>query len=422
MVVHAYETVPHYREVMDDLGLTPADVRTADDLVKLPITSGRDLAAHPEDFRSSANSEGATLEMTTTGTSGAFRHIHIDRRALFHARAVGLRERDVLKRFLGHGVGHREIGVARDGGTRPVIQDFYRDHAWNPRAVDVRRALVSPADSFDQNLEVINTFKPDVIVGFGAYIGAIYRWAWLNDREIFRPKVISYGGDTLRPSDRHLIERHYRIPVFSTYQACEALHIAFQCERRQGFHIHEDQVVVRVVDRNGRDVEPGDSGSVVISNLVNRATVLLNYELGDLVTLSREVCPCGRTMQLLESFVGRTEDLVARPDGQVAHETVILPSLYDVPGVLQVQLEQMSVQRIIVRVVTANGRDWPRIKLGLDTALRSVLGSENGLSIEIEPVKDIPCGPGGKYSAILSRCRPESCPGAKRYDLQDLER
>jgi phenylacetate-CoA ligase len=416
MAAHAYETVPHYREIMDGLGLTPADFRTVDDLAKLPITSGRNLAKHPARFRSSAIPERATLKLVTTGTSGAFRQVHYDRRALFNARAVGLRERDVLRRFLGHGVGYREIGVARDGGTRPVIQDYYREHAWIPRAADVRRTLVSPADSFEENLEVINTFQPDLMVGFGAYIGAIFRSAWLNDREIYRPEVISYGGDTLRPPDRQLIERHYQIPVFSTYQACEALHIAFQCERRQGFHIHEDQVNVRVVDQDGRDVEPGESGSVVISNLVNRATVLLNYELGDLVTLSPVACPCGRTLQLLESFVGRTEDLVVRPDGQVAHETVILPRLYDVPGVLQVQLEQMSMQQFIVRVVAANREDWSRIRQRLDTELRSVLGGGNRLSLEIESVSDIPCEPGGKYSAIRSRCRPDAY---RRTDLFD---
>jgi len=408
IVSHAYRTVPYYREVMDDRGLAPADIRTAADLVRLPIITGRDLAEHPENFDSRTISPSSSLEIDTTGSSGAYRRIRHDASALFQARAVGLREREVLRRFVGRNVGYREIGVAREGGTRPVIWDFYRAHSWVPRRFDLRRTALSPADSFERNLEVINSFRPDVIVGFGAYIGALFRWAWLNHRDVFRPKVISYGGDMLRPPDRELIERDFRIPVLSTYQACEALHIAFQCERGRGFHIHSDQVVVRVVDGEGRDLPPGRSGRIVISNLTNRATVLLNYELGDLVTLSEAPCPCGRSLPLIDSLEGRIEDLVLRPDGEMAHETVILPRLYGVPGVLQIQLEQKSLQVFCLRVVTREDARWARTREMLDAALRSVLGNGDGLSLEIEQVEEIACGPGGKYSAIRSACRPAS--------------
>jgi phenylacetate-CoA ligase len=406
MVGHAYRTVPYYRKVMDDRGLTPAEFRTAADLVRLPIIGGRDLAENPERFLSRAISPPNILELDTTGSSGAYRRIRHDAAGLFQARAVGLREREVLTRFVGRGAGYREIGVAREGGTRPVIWDFYRARAWIPRQFDLHRTALSPADPFERNLDVINTFEPDVVAGFGAYIGALFRWAWQNQRDVFRPKVISYGGDMLRPPDRELIEGDFQIPVLSTYQACEALHIAFQCERGRGFHIHSDQVVVRVVDREGQDLPPGRSGRIVISNLTNRATVLLNYELGDLATLSETPCPCGRSLPVIQSLEGRIDDLVQRPDGEVAHEAVILPRLYGVPGVLQIQLEQKSLQDFCLRVVTREDVRWIRTQEGLDTALRSVLGNGDGLSLEIDRVEEIACGPGGKYKAILSACRP----------------
>ena len=310
MVEHAYRTVPFYRSLFDELGLVPGDFQTADDLSRLPVITGQDLAGDPHGFLSSKYSEDDTLELSTTGTTGQFKRIFFDSAALFQARAAGLRKRQVIARVLGKTGSYRELAVAREGGTFPVIRDFYRDRAWTPQRFDLNRESISPADSFAKNIEVINAFKPEVIIGFGAYIGAIFRFASEKGLEVKAPKVVHFGGDNLPPPERRLLEERYGIKVLSSLQACEALNIAFQCEERQGFHISLDQVAVRVVDSEGCDVEPGVSGNLVLSNLTNRATVLLNYQLGDRVTLAKELCPCGRTLPLIETIDGRSEDLV----------------------------------------------------------------------------------------------------------------
>ncbi len=120
-------------------------------------------------------------------------------------------------------------------------------------------------------------------------------------------------------SDRQLIESELGIPVLSTYQSVEGLRIAFQCEERSGFHIDADQVVLRIVDANGASQPPGAPGEVVISNLTNRATVLLNYRQGDVAALSFRLCPSGRILPMLESIQGRQDDLVRLPGGSAAH-------------------------------------------------------------------------------------------------------
>ena len=128
-----------------------------------------------------------------------------------------------------------------------------------------------------------------------------------------------YGADRLSDADRLLIETEFGVPVLSTYQAVEALRIAFQCERRHVFHMSLDQVAVRVVDANGKALGPGSTGEIVISNLTNRATVLLNYKLGDVVTLGGSPCPCGRSLPTIERIEGRADDLIVLPGGQRAH-------------------------------------------------------------------------------------------------------
>jgi len=404
MVEHAYGTVPFYWRLFDELDLVPGDLQTAGDLSELPVVTGRDLAADPHDFLSNKFSEEDTLELSTTGTTGQFKRIFFDPAALFQARAAGLRKRQVVVRLLGKTGSYRELAVAREGGTWPVIRDFYRDHSWTPRRFDLNRASISPADPFAKNIEMINAFRPDVIVGFGAYIGAIFRFATENDVEIFPPRLVQYGGDTLQPPERRLLEEDYGIVVLSAFQACEALNIAFQCEERRGFHISLDQVAVRVVDSEGHDVEPGVSGNLVISNLTNRATVLLNYQLGDRVTLARELCRCGRTLPLIETLDGRSEDLILRPGGELAHESVILSQLYDAPGLILLQLEQLALQEFVLRVVSRRDVEWAETERYLDRTLCAVLGAGEEVSLTIERVDDIPLEPSGKFKAIRSAC------------------
>ena len=68
--------------------------------------------------------------------------------------------------------------------------------------------------------------------------------------------------------------------------------------RHRGYHLNSDLYPIRLIDRDGRDAEDESPGEVVVSNLVNAGTVLLNYRLGDLVTAVKGPCPCGRTLPL----------------------------------------------------------------------------------------------------------------------------
>lgn len=80
----------------------------------------------------------------------------------------------------------------------------------------------------------------------------------------------------------------------------------------RGFSRQPDHVAVRVVDENGKTLGPGSMGEIVISNLTNRATVLLNYKLGDVVPLGRSACHCGCTLPTIDVIEGRADDLIVQ--------------------------------------------------------------------------------------------------------------
>jgi phenylacetate-CoA ligase len=404
MAAHAWATVPHYRDTMMELGLRPADVRSADDLAALPLVSGRELAGAPQRFYSSRYDEATTLTLHSSGTNGRAKAVRYDRAALFEALAHGQRQRAVLAHFTGKRTAYREMSVIRAESVATQMRRFYETHAWVPRSMDVQRCILPLELPFDEMLRRINEFRPDLLAGYGSHLGALLRWAWEQGRNLHRPRVIWYGADAMPLADRELIENRLGVPVLSTYQADEALRIGFQCERREGFHLSLDDVAVRVVKPDGSPAGPGEQGEIVISNLSNRATVLLNYRLGDVVTLPTAPCACGRTLPTIERIAGRADDLVVLPDGQSRHSLLFLAPLHAVPGVVQVQLVQETLGALSVLVVCDPSGHWPSIKDSVEQLARRLLGE--GMAVSASRVAEIPREPSGKTRAVISHCRP----------------
>jgi phenylacetate-CoA ligase len=401
MVWFAWREVSFYRDAMAAARLHPEDFRTADDLALLPLIEKKEVLSHPEQF-CPGRKKLSSLRLQSSGTTGRSRELDYDAAAIFLSLAHGYRQRLALSSILGRPGGYREAVIARIDGLPKQIRQFYESHSWLPSRWDLRRITVSPGESFSQILARLDEFRPDVVWGYGAHLGALYRWVSRQNTATHLPKAIVYGGDRMPDPDRTLIEEQLGIPVFSFYQAVEALRIAFQCEARQGLHVSLDQVAVRAIDSSGRTLGPGETGEIVISNLVNRATVLLNYRLGDLVTLGRGSCPCGRSLPTLDRIEGRADDLVLRPDGSSIHALAILEGLQAVPGVVQVQLVQEELYRFLLRVVCSDGADWDHVPARLTASLIAAVGKDT--TLRIEPVPRILPDSGGKVRAVISQC------------------
>lgn len=404
IVAHAYRTVPFYRSIMDERGLRPGGFRTAADLAQLPLISGQDLARDPKLLLSTAAATEPLLEVTTSGSSGHAKRIYWDRAAVFRARAAGVRQRQVLVPFLGRWRGYRALEVSRRGGTSDDVRSFHAAHSLLPARLDIQSVGVYVEDSFERNLEVINSIEPDLISGFGAYIGAVYRWAHVHGRKIFRPRLVCYGGEHLPDADRELLETTYGIPVLSSYQSCEALRIAFQCPRRTVFHVHADQVALRIADANGQTLPAGERGRIVLSNLTNRATVLLNYAIGDVGVMAESACPCGRNFPALASLDGRADDLVTLPNGEMAHDSVLLSELYGVAGVICLQLVQETRYRFRIRVVHSSALPDLALREQLTQALLRVVGRE-GVEVHVDILDEVVSAPSGKFQSVVSHVR-----------------
>ncbi len=398
IVAHASRHVPYYREAMARLGLTASDFRDAGDLAKLPIIEREELRRDPDYFASDAPSFGGRLCLHTSGSSGITVAVQRDGRGLFQLAACAERVRSIVASLVGRRTGYRETTIFNPQSATVQLRDFLRENTVLPRGVPVVRQSLSATEPPQILVEQISAFRPDVIATYGSSLESLFAHLHASGQPFHRPKVVIYGADALSDTIRRLITEEFGIHVLSGYLAVEALAIAFECEQHRGMHLNIDLNPVRIVDAKGRTLPPGEPGEVVVSSLVNHATVLLNYRLGDVAALLPDPCPCGRSLPLLSFPQGRSDDLMELPSGRVVHTAIA--NVFNVePDIWQFQVVQQTPTHFRMSLVVAHTCDREQLQRRVSTKLADILGEEG--TMEIEFVDAIARTAGGKHLALI---------------------
>jgi phenylacetate-CoA ligase len=401
MVAYAAANVPYYHELFARERIDPTSIRTADDLSRLPLLEKSTVQREPRCFVSQSRAGSTAVRFVTSGTTGSPLEVWHDRRSLLANLAYGERERAMIVRQCGAGPRPREMYVSYPSSTNRRVWAFYEENALLP--VRPRRRYVSILDPLDTIVSALDEQRPDVLVSYGSFLELLFKRLAESSTSVHLPRMLVYVADAMTVPGRSFVESRFGVPVFSRYNAMEAFKIAFTCERRDGFHVHEDLCHVRIVRRDGSAASPGEQGEVVLSNLANRGTVLLNYRLGDLASLSPEPCPCGRGLPLLRDLDGRSEDVLCAADGRPVHPRALWSALKNCPGLLRYQIVQETPDRFTLRLMTSDDAAYESIVAAALPRLRKLLGP----SASVEPTHEASLDPpdGGKFRAVIQQAR-----------------
>lgn len=398
-VAHAYRTVPYYRETMHARGLDPGDFSCAADLhLKLPLLEREQLKRDPDYFVSTARRLSSYREVHSSGSTGAPLTAYWDWPAHFRSVAYADRWREA---GVGGRFGRRTTVISAAGASLRAGQAFNRKAALVPDFMAAQRQDLSIESSPARNVELINDFRPHVLGSYGSYLEALFLYLQRSGAQMHRPDVVVYGADNLSATARTLIGERWGARVVSVYQAVEVANVGFDCGEGMGLHVNVDLCPVTIMNSGGSLAPPGEPGEVVVSNLVNRATVLLNYRLGDLASVRPEACRCGRTLPLLSYVEGRSDDWIYRASGERVHPLLVCQLFRGDRDVWQFQVVQSAVGRLDVAIVLVPGADPARIAERLLTRLRALVG--DGSRVDVRFTDEIVPGPTGKIRAVVSR-------------------
>jgi phenylacetate-CoA ligase len=402
IVAHAYRHVPFYRETMRRRGLGPGDIRTAGDLAKLPVIERGELQADPERFMDESRRRGECVEFRTGGSSGRPVTVVNDLRDLIEKNSAGWRIRSVLAEL---GVPRIRRRVARVEPPKSSGEKLAAAANGNnllarvdPRLVELR---LDAGIGVERLIEPLNAFAPDVIAAYGSIAEELFAHSVRTGEAVRPPKLVAYGADAMSEGARGLITGELGIPVVSTYQAVESPMIAFECTEGGGMHVNSDLCPLRIVEADGSEAAPGAEGDVLISNLVFRTTVLLNYRIGDLAAWAGAPCRCGRALPLLSLLRGRSGVFFTGPDGRRIASQLAERAFSSNREVLGYRLEQMQPATIVGSAIPAPGVETAALERRILERYATLVGEPPSLQVRF--VDRLPRTPGGKVSRAEAR-------------------
>jgi phenylacetate-CoA ligase len=165
-------------------------------------------------------------------------------------------------------------------------------------------------------------------------------------------------------------------------------------------HITAEDIIVEIIDGEGRVQPPGVSGEIVVTHLATRDYPFVRYRTGDVGVLSEDRCPCGRGLPILREIQGRSTDFVISADGTVMHGLALIYVLRDIPGVASFKIVQETTALTTVFVVPGplfEAGDVGRIQEGLKRRLGA------SVTIDVKLVDVVPAEASGKFRYVVSR-------------------
>ncbi|WP_341703435.1 AMP-binding protein [Ferrovibrio sp.] len=410
---HAWATTPLYREIYGRAGLAPDDIRSRKDWQRLPVVDRSMLQAAGAAWRSDSppQDHGALLQHFTSGSSG--RPLHSISTTLTHLfkTALVLRQHQWAGRKLGCKAAFIE---EVDGGAAAGIR---HSGTWEKATEHVVRtgpalAISLRLDTATQ-LEQLRAFEPSYLIAYPSVIEALARHCLSHRISLPFLQQVGCFGEVLDPACRTLARQAWNVRIVDMYSAKEAGPIALQCPVHDCYHEQPEAMLVEILDADGRECRPGETGRVVLTSLHNFAAPLIRYEIGDLATRGR-TCACGRTLPVIERILGRQRNMLRYPDGSARWPSLsetgfaaVFAQAGDMPPVQQFQLVQHSLARIEARLVTA--RPYTAAEEAL---LADYLHGEFGphWQIDFSYPDAIARGPTGKFEDFLSHVAPEAMP------------
>ncbi|MEO8700180.1 MAG: hypothetical protein ABI867_09055 [Kofleriaceae bacterium] len=399
LVRHAYTHTNYYRNVFDDAGLHPEDIRTLDDLRSIPALQ-RAIAQTSVEERTAAW-PAVAVSKTTSGSTGQPLEVRYS--------AESRHWRDAIK-WRGYGWGGYRMGdkamhlwgVPAIAPTRLQRARLAIDHKL--RRDIYANCMVRSKENLAQMVQTIIRERPTVIAGYAQAIADLARFVNAEGLRSWDTISVVYGAERLWPHDREDLARAFGPALFETYGCREFMLMGCECEAHDGLHESMENLIVEILvakpDGTLRPAQPGEQGEVAVTDLHNLACPFIRYLTGDLaVAREAKPCACGRTLASFGPVDGRVTETMYDADGNPV-EGILFNILFlnMAKHTRQFQVIQRADRRVTLKIVPV-GSELDR---GAEALIREFCGKYlRGIPLDIELVPEIPLTRAGKLRRVI---------------------
>ena len=297
---------PFYRSRFEEIGLKPEDIKSLDDIRRIPFTTKQDLRdTYPFGMASVPLRECTRLHSSsgTTGTPTVILHTQkdLDEWAAQVARnlwMVGLRPDDVFQNSSGYGMFTGGLGFQYGAERLGML------------------TIPAAAGNSLRQIKFITDFGTTALHAVPSYVTRLYevmQSVGIDPRRDTKLKVLAIGAEPHSEEQRRRIEDMMGVKAYNSFGMSEMCGpgVGFECQEQNGLHFWEDYYIVEIVDPETLEPVPdGEVGELVLTSLCREAMPLLRYRTRDLTRVLGRTCPCGRNHVRIDRMRGRSDDMM----------------------------------------------------------------------------------------------------------------
>lgn len=387
--------VPYYRDLFATIDFDPSALQSIADLQALPLMGKPEIRAHTE--RMKAEDAVGLQRFNTGGSSGEPLIFYLGKERISHDVAAKRR----ATRWWGVDIGDPEIvvwGSPIELGAQDKVR-LIRDRIF-------RTELLSAFEMSEVKLlgfvDRIRRVKPRMLFGYPSSLALIAQFSKEQGYQLcdLGVKVVFVTSERLYEHQRREIETAFACPVANGYGGRDAGFIAHECPSG-AMHITAEDMVVEIVDDNGKPVSAGETGEIVVTHMRTRDFPFVRYKTGDIGAIGSMRCSCGRGLPVLTELQGRSTDFVKAMDGTVLHGLALIYVLRDIAEVKSFKIIQESLDTILVQLVVCDGAGRTTLESLIQRQFKQRLGA--GVTVNFEYLKEAKPEPSGKHRYVISK-------------------
>ncbi len=401
-VTTAYYQTTFFKEKYDAHGVHPDDIKSIEDLSKLPITTKKELMDNLEEALPKSLNKKAALFMGTSGTTGQPIDIYKDFKWVAHLFSYFL---FLLKL---HKMKSIKAAFIADINSHSTIE--HRAHGF--LKLFARKAVILPVEK--DLVKIMKQLENEDVNYIATYPGVMRELATLKKNGMGKNLNISkigLAGEMLDDCTREHIEEAFDCTCYSSYISTEGGPIAIECEHKN-MHVNSGSVIVEVVDQNGRLVPKGEDGRILVTCIDGGSgTPIIRYDgCADIGQMHPEICDCGLSTPIMAPIKGRVVDTIHLPDGRIYHAFAMTVPLWEIQKehgtdfIRQYQIVQHELDKITISFIRNSEKVKPEDSLSqLMEIIKNRYQKKLGEDVEISvlEVDELPRGVNSEMPAPL---------------------
>lgn len=387
MIRYAYENTKFYHDKFKSVHIRPEDIKTVDELGKIPFTTKEELRKFGLDhiLANNINLNMCRL-IPTSGSTGTPLKVVYDRRADEYSKVINLRS------MMENGLKIRDKWV-NIGDTRTI-----RKQTMVQKLGFFNIITLNIFDSIEDQINTLIKIRPDVIVGYPSQLNLIVKYIEKYSINEIIPKVVFTTSELLDQKTRKLIDSVFDIKLIDLFGCIEVNRTAWECSEHCGYHLDIDSVTTEFVDDYGDCVSCGERGNIAYTSLYNFAMPLIRYKVGDIGVPSDEYCTCGRSLPMMKSVEGRSDDFILLPSGRTISPIALALVMKHSDGIIEYQFVQETLHKMSLYLVPSGEiKDIEKLEMSIN----NILG--NDITIDIKIIDKLERNKSGKIRSVISK-------------------